>query len=117
MDIKALAGVLTIPKLSLYIDQVDAELVIVAGSANPALRKPLLRVIRSGGKRLRPILLIAAASCDGGKVNQDVISAAVAIELVHQASLVHDDIIDKGYLRRGVPTIVAKEGLISAILV
>ncbi|MBA2279555.1 polyprenyl synthetase family protein [Candidatus Saccharibacteria bacterium] len=74
------------------------------------------RLLHAHGKRLRPSLVIAIAFYNGKKIDDKVINAATAVELVHLASLVHDDIIDIGALRWGVPTINSKEGTNSAIL-
>lgn len=74
------------------------------------------RLLQTSGKRLRPRLVIAVAYHSGKKIDKKVIDAAAAIELVHLASLIHDDIMDKAHLRWGVPTIHKKEGVDSAIL-
>lgn len=73
-----------------------------------------LRVIGSGGKRLRPAMLIASAML-GQYDRQKALQAAKSIELLHTATLVHDDIIDNAPLRRSVPTVNATEGLHTAI--
>lgn len=74
------------------------------------------RMLRAGGKKLRPRLLIAVAHHSGRLVDDDVITLATAVELVHVASLVHDDIMDGGTLRHGVSTINASEGADVAVL-
>ncbi len=58
---------------------------------------------RTGGKRLRPILVLLASESVGGK-SQHALDAAVAMEFVHAASLIFDDLIDKHRLRRNLPT-------------
>ena len=76
--------------------------------------------VRAGGKRLRPLLVILAAhaagedtlDADGGMA---VVRAAVAVELVHSATLVHDDIIDDADVRRGQPTVSAVAGRHAAL--
>ncbi len=73
-----------------------------------------LRVIGSGGKRLRPAMLIASAML-GNYDREKTLQAAKSIELLHTATLVHDDIIDDAPLRRSVPTVNATEGLHTAI--
>jgi geranylgeranyl diphosphate synthase type II len=65
---------------------------------------------RRGGKMLRPSLCIAMAKATGGEV-EDALSSAVAIELLHNALLVHDDIQDASDERRGRPTLHALHGL------
>jgi geranylgeranyl pyrophosphate synthase len=63
--------------------------------------------LQAGGKRLRPMLVLLSAGPRGG---ESAIRAATAIELVHMASLVHDDVLDAAPLRRGRPTVVASSG-------
>jgi geranylgeranyl pyrophosphate synthase len=65
--------------------------------------------IRAGGKRLRPLLVFLAAG-DVATENDGVLRAAVAVELIHSATLVHDDVLDAAPLRRGRPTVVATAG-------
>ncbi len=69
----------------------------------------------AGGKRLRPLLVVLAAESAGGPPGTDegeerLVRAAVAVELVHSATLVHDDLIDGAQLRRGHPTVAAAAG-------
>ncbi len=68
-----------------------------------------------GGKRIRPVMVILAAESVGGDV-QKVLPAAVAIELIHNFTLIHDDIMDQDEIRRGTPTVHVKWGLPAAIL-
>ncbi len=74
------------------------------------------RLLHSSGKRIRPRLVMAIATASKKRISSSVVTAATAVELVHIASLVHDDIIDGGTLRWGVPTINSREGTDSAIL-
>lgn len=73
----------------------------------------------AGGKRLRPLLVLLAAEAaerDGVDADeQALIRAAVAVELVHSATLVHDDVIDGASLRRGHPTVAAVAGRATAV--
>lgn len=117
MELAEISDILVIPELPDYIGQVDRTLKDLLAKTNPALGQPALRMVLAGGKRLRPSLVIAAAVSQGGKVSESVISAAASIELLHIASLVHDDIIDRANLRRGVATINSKEGVSRAVLV
>jgi geranylgeranyl pyrophosphate synthase len=73
--------------------------------------------VLAGGKRLRPLLVMLAAEAVGGLEENDeaLVRAAVAVELVHSATLVHDDVIDGAKLRRGHPTVVATAGRQTAI--
>jgi geranylgeranyl pyrophosphate synthase len=63
--------------------------------------------LTAGGKRLRPLLVLLCAGEGGG---EGAVQAAAAIELVHMATLVHDDVLDAAPLRRGHPTVVAASG-------
>lgn len=63
--------------------------------------------LAAGGKRLRPMLVLLCAGEAGGAAS---VRAATAIELVHMATLVHDDVLDAAPLRRGHPTVVASSG-------
>ncbi|WP_042224071.1 polyprenyl synthetase family protein [Oceanobacillus manasiensis] len=69
------------------------------------LKKSMLYSIEAGGKRLRPILLLASYEAFGGKLNK-VLPTAVALEMVHTYSLIHDDLpaMDNDDFRRGKPT-------------
>jgi len=67
--------------------------------------------LAAGGKRLRPMLVLLCAGEAGGEA---AVRAATAIELVHMATLVHDDVIDQAPLRRGVPTVAATSGRLRA---
>lgn len=63
--------------------------------------------LEAGGKRLRPLLVLLCAGPDG---DEATVRAAAAIELVHMATLVHDDVLDRAPLRRGRPTVAATSG-------
>ena len=63
--------------------------------------------LEAGGKRLRPMLVLLSAGEEGG---EGEIRAAAAIELIHMATLVHDDVLDAAPLRRGQPTVAATSG-------
>ena len=70
--------------------------------------------LAAGGKRLRPMLVLLSAGPRGGEA---AIRAATAIELVHMATLVHDDVLDAAPLRRGHPTVLARSGRCRALAV
>ncbi len=63
--------------------------------------------LEAGGKRLRPMLVLL---CAGAEAGEEAVRAATAIELVHMATLVHDDVLDAAPLRRGRPTVAATSG-------
>lgn len=68
-----------------------------------------LSLLTAGGKRIRPALIILSSQFGKGN-HQNIIPLAAAFELIHMASLVHDDVIDHAYLRRGKPTVNALYG-------
>ena len=74
---------------------------------NKVLTDILLYVLDSGGKRLRPALALLASSFNG-PVSEKAVSLAAAVELLHTATLVHDDLIDNSMMRRGQVTLNAK---------
>lgn len=84
-------------------------------SDNPKLYEPLSYMIEMGGKRLRPVLTLAACEAFGGKASH-AISPALGIEVFHNFSLIHDDIMDNAPLRRGMPTVHEKWGINTGIL-
>ena len=91
-----------------HLDEVTAQ----AGTPLAALANA---AVGGGGKRLRPLLVVLAAESAGGPPatpdgEERLVRAAVAVELVHSATLVHDDLIDGALLRRGHPTVAAVAG-------
>ncbi len=97
---------------------VEAALAGVCPDAEPGLREALLYPIQTGGKRIRPLLCLAAAESVGGDAAA-ALSPALALELVHTYSLVHDDLpaMDDDDERRGRPTVHIVYGEATAILV
>ncbi|HMN12213.1 MAG TPA: polyprenyl synthetase family protein [Bellilinea sp.] len=75
--------------------------------SNPDLTAALEHLLRSGGKRVRPTLTIIVGKMLGADPDRTITMAA-AIELLHTATLVHDDLIDGSLLRRGIPTLNAR---------
>jgi geranylgeranyl pyrophosphate synthase len=83
---------------------------------HPAAADPMAGLFASGGKRLRPALVLLCARL--GRYEFDrAAPAAIAVELTHAATLIHDDVIDRSPTRRGRPTAAASAGPESAILV
>jgi geranylgeranyl pyrophosphate synthase len=93
----------------------------VAAEAGAPLAMHATATVLAGGKRLRPLLVVLAATAAGESRGSDdqpsqatagshLVRAAVAVELVHSATLVHDDVIDGAQLRRGHPSVVAQAG-------
>lgn len=79
------------------------------------LYEPIRYMLSLGGKRIRPLFVLLASDLFGGKTD-DAISSALAIELFHNFTLVHDDIMDNAPLRRNQPTVHQKWNSSSAIL-
>ncbi|HNR85918.1 MAG TPA: polyprenyl synthetase family protein [Taishania sp.] len=102
--------------LPIYTKYIEAELSALNLPTTPqSLYEPISYFLKIGGKRIRPILTLLGAEMFGLKKEQ-AIHAAIAIELLHNFSLVHDDIMDKAPLRRGQETVHQKWNLNVAIL-
>jgi geranylgeranyl pyrophosphate synthase len=85
----------------------EARLAAAAASHGAVLGEHAGATIAAGGKRLRPLLVFVSAGPSG---RDAALRAAVAVELIHSATLVHDDVLDAAVLRRGRPTVVAAAG-------
>jgi geranylgeranyl diphosphate synthase type I len=79
------------------------------------LQEAVMHLIRAGGKRLRPFVTVKSCELVGGK-EDDAIPFAVALEVLHNFTLVHDDIMDRSRKRRGIPTVHAIWGIPIAII-
>lgn len=75
-------------------------------NANPLMSRIVMSLLRTKGKQLRPLMLIMCAKIFG-PVTGRVLSAAAAVELLHNASLIHDDVVDNSMTRRNRPTVNA----------
>jgi geranylgeranyl pyrophosphate synthase len=89
--------------------ELEERLATIAQSHGSTLGEHAGATIAAGGKRLRPLLVFVAAGPDPAG-RDAALRAAVAVELVHSATLVHDDVLDAAVLRRGRPTVVASAG-------
>ena len=87
--------------------EVEERLARIAVGYGPKLGREAEATLTAGGKRLRPILVLMAA---GEPAGDRAVHAATAVELVHMATLVHDDVLDGAPVRRGRPTVVARSG-------
>lgn len=92
----------------------EEQLEKICFTQNEPMRQDLERVILSGGKRLRPAFSQAAYELSDNAPHP-ILPLMVMIELMHTASLIHDDVVDKGQMRRGVSTINATSGDKSAV--
>ena len=85
-------------------------------TSEPAeLYEPISYLMQLGGKRMRPVLVLISTELFGGNVLK-ALDAAIGIELFHNSTLMHDDIMDKAPLRRGNPTVHVKWNESAAIL-
>ena len=82
----------------------------------PAVSRPMAALFGAGGKRLRPALVLLAAKLGSYELN-GLATAAMAVEITHAATLVHDDVIDRAVVRRGRPTVAASRGNEPAIVI
>lgn len=89
------------------LDIIEKELAIAVNSSSHLLNEASLHLLLAGGKRIRPVFVLLAAKF--GNYSIDAIkSVAVSVELIHMASLVHDDVIDDAETRRGRETVKAQ---------
>ena len=95
---------------------VDVRLREVVRHDDPFIAQASRHLVDAGGKRFRPMLALLASELGGGR-NDQVVDAAVGVELTHLASLYHDDVMDEADLRRGVPSANALYDNSIAILV
>ena len=86
--------------------EVEALLRAQADGAHPDLRAALEHLLTSGGKRIRPALCLLTGQMLGGS-HPKLVTLSAAVEMLHTATLVHDDLIDGALLRRGMPTLNA----------
>ena len=100
------AGGAHVPRL---MDALERRLAELARGHGEVLGRHAGATIAAGGKRLRPLLVFLAAGPDSAD-EEMLLRAGVAIELVHSATLVHDDVLDRAALRRGRPTVMATAG-------
>ncbi|HEY8524153.1 MAG TPA: polyprenyl synthetase family protein [Acidimicrobiales bacterium] len=73
-------------------------------------------LVRAGGKRIRPLFVLAAAASANDTAGEDAVTGGVAVELVHIGSLYHDDVIDEAPTRRTVESVNARWGNLRAVL-
>lgn len=89
-----------------HLDGLNAHIRKRLESDNPMMSDIVLGMLRTKGKQLRPLLLMMCARLFG-TVTPKVLAAAAAVELLHNASLIHDDVVDNSPTRRGAPTVNA----------
>ncbi|MGB3259936.1 heptaprenyl diphosphate synthase component II [Paenisporosarcina sp.] len=89
------------------LDLIEKELEIAVNSSSDLLNEASLHLLHAGGKRIRPVFVLLAAKFGHYQIEQ-IKHVAVPLELIHMASLVHDDVIDDSEMRRGQPTVKAQ---------
>lgn len=104
------------PYLGSVAKTTDAYLIRTFGSASDNLYRASAHLLVAGGKRLRPAVAMLAADAVAPGRSRDIFPAAVALELTHTFTLIHDDIMDGDSLRRGAPTVHKKWDEPTAIL-
>jgi heptaprenyl diphosphate synthase len=107
---------LTLPTMPADLARIEGELLGAVQTTDPYLTEIASHLIRAGGKRLRPVLAVAAALMASPVVSDDVVRGGVSVELVHIGSLYHDDVMDEAELRRGIDSVNARWGNLKAIL-
>ncbi len=95
--------------IPLLMDRVELRMTELARGHGTVLARHAGDTIAAGGKRLRPLLVFLAAGVPPPQ-SAALVSAAVGVELIHAATLVHDDVLDGAALRRGAPTVMATAG-------
>lgn len=99
-------------ELQMLHERINASL----GSSNQLMNQVVSGYLKSKGKLIRPIMVILTSKLFG-EVNERVIASAAAVEMLHNASLIHDDVVDDSQLRRSQPTINSLWGNHIAVLV
>ena len=102
-------------KINSYKDILDSHLIDIYKTGPESLSKPIKHTLSGKGKRFRPILTLIIADINNVPI-EDAIYPALAIELLHNFTLVHDDIMDKDVLRHGIETVHEKWDENTAIL-
>jgi geranylgeranyl diphosphate synthase type II len=102
--------------LATYTDYIEREISLLDFPVKPAnLYDPIRYFLQLGGKRIRPVLTLLGAEMFAVR-KEDTLNAALAVEIFHNFSLIHDDIMDEAPLRRNNPTVHKKWNHNSAIL-
>ncbi|MEB8143179.1 polyprenyl synthetase family protein [Mammaliicoccus sciuri] len=97
------------------VKEIEKQLNSYINSDQNTINEACQYLLTSGGKRIRPLFTLIASQF-GEHYSRDVITVATTLELIHMASLVHDDVIDKSDKRRGKPTIAKKWDVQTAVI-
>jgi geranylgeranyl pyrophosphate synthase len=98
------------PSLARLLERTEARLAEVAEAQGAALGAHAAGTLSAGGKRLRPVLVFLCGDGEGEGDDERLVAAGAAVELLHMATLVHDDVLDAAELRRGRSTVFAQAG-------
>jgi len=96
--------------------RVEPMLIQVVSAGDPFLDEVATHLIAAGGKRLRPMLALASATRGERQASEEDLLGSVSVELVHLASLYHDDVIDEATMRRGTESVNSRFGNLVAIV-
>jgi heptaprenyl diphosphate synthase len=107
---------LDLPLLSEGLERLEPLLTSTVVTGDGFLDSVTTHLIAAGGKRLRPLLALAAATGGENEATQEDLLGAVAVELVHLASLYHDDVLDEATIRRNVESVNSRFGNLVAIV-
>ena len=110
------AALLSLPSLEDGLARLEPELRAAVVSGDGFLDQVTTHLIAAGGKRLRPSLALASATGGSSPATPDDLQGAIAVELVHLASLYHDDVMDEATMRRNVESVNARFGNLVAIV-
>ncbi len=105
-----------VPQLASDLQEIDARLFETLHTSYPQLADAANYACRAGGKRVRPLLMAATHRALGAADTRPIHALAAAFQLIHTATLVHDDVIDHAELRRGRPSVPRAFGLPAAIV-
>lgn len=97
------------PQLKEELDQFESYFLATLTARQALIDKAVGDLAKAGGKRIRPALVLASSQFSRLSM-EEVLPLAASVEIMHMATLVHDDIIDESHLRRGIPTTQAKYG-------
>ena len=101
--------------ISAFQDEINSQLISVYKTGPESLVDPINYILSGKGKRVRPILTLFTAESFGGTKSESM-PAALAVEILHNFTLVHDDIMDEDHIRHGKPTVHHKWDVGTAIL-
>jgi octaprenyl-diphosphate synthase len=98
------------------LNRVDERIKFHLETGVPIIDESSMHLFLKGGKKIRASFVILFAGLGNNVISDDVIDLAAAVEIIHAASLIHDDIIDKSFLRRGLISVPSKFGDKVAVL-